>query len=169
MAREESEREDLLREATALVERIELLPRTPAADVSERLLPDAPIFAGFRADGAFSVFFEQDPVYQFNDAGELRRAYVGGMLFKASKGRLASLERVRTASEVQLVRRELPDADQASFLQELSMRLESLASLLESGDFDVAGQVPPEIDVLGRVRAWLAANREPTVASRPNA
>jgi hypothetical protein len=169
MAREESEREDLLREATALVERIELLPRLAVEDVSKRPLSNAAVFAGFRADGAFSVFFGQDPVYQFNAVGELRRAYSGGMLFKASKGRLASLERVRTANEVQLVRRELSDADQTTLLQEVATRLAGLASLLESGDFDIAGQVPLENDVLGRLRVWLAANPAPVIAARPNA
>ena len=86
-------REDLLREATALVERIELVPhRDRQFDASE------PIVVGFRADGALSIFFGDDPVYQFNAAGELRRAYCDGLLFKAVQ-RPAGFARARADGE----------------------------------------------------------------------
>lgn len=68
MARDESRREDLLREATAFVERIELVPSSSTSKAAE-----TPIVVGFRADGALSVFFGEDPAYQFNAAGELLR------------------------------------------------------------------------------------------------
>src|ERR1700704_5517811 len=103
MAREESSREELLREATALVERVELIPNVA--------ISDGHIVAGFRRNGALSVFFGEDPVYQFNAAGELRRAYTNGKLLKADRGRLAALQRVRTQNEVQLVRHELDETD----------------------------------------------------------
>src|SRR5688572_18570527 len=65
MARQEQDREDILREATALVERVELLiPEFPE-----------PIVAGFRRDGSASFFFGADPVLQFNAQGKLRRAF----------------------------------------------------------------------------------------------
>jgi len=168
MAREESDREDLLREATALVERVELRPLFKDADDPGQPGVVGTIFAGFRADGAFSVFFGHDPVYQFNADGELRRAYASGMLFKAAQGHLSSLERVRTASEVQLVRRELAGMDEAEFLEAMSQRLRQLESLLGGGDYTVIGAAPPAADVLGRVKAWLAANKHPVVAARPN-
>ena len=75
MARRESDREDLLREATALVERAEL--------TIEGF--DEPIVVGFRRDGSASFFFGADPVYQFNTAFELRRAFVVGLLYKAEE------------------------------------------------------------------------------------
>ena len=56
MAREEHARENLIAEATALVERVELLLAG---------LPE-PVVAGFRPDGSASLFFADDPVYQFN-------------------------------------------------------------------------------------------------------
>src|SRR5262245_12366974 len=105
MARQESDREDLLREATALVERAEL----KVAGESE------PMTVGFRRDGSLSVFFGGDAVYQFNTAGELRRAFAGGLLYKAERGRLVELRRERSADEVALVRRELPDEESARF------------------------------------------------------
>ena len=94
MARDESSREDLLREATALVERIELRITAPISAAHDR---DDHVVVGFRANGAASFFFGDDPVYQFNSAGQLRRAYCGGLLFKATHGRLVSLQRVRQA------------------------------------------------------------------------
>src|SRR5262245_38318908 len=72
MARQESDREDLLREATALVERAEL----KVAGEPE------PVTVGFRRDGSLSVFFGSVAVYQFNTAGELRRAFADGLLYK---------------------------------------------------------------------------------------
>ncbi len=70
MARDESSREDLLREATALVERIELVPHATDPLIAASDLFDKHIVAGFRRDGALSVFFGEDPVYHFNAEGE---------------------------------------------------------------------------------------------------
>jgi hypothetical protein len=72
MARDETKREDLLAEATALVERIQIVSQSAGT-----------ITAGFRANGALSLFFDEDPAYHFNSAGELRRAYCAGLLIKA--------------------------------------------------------------------------------------
>src|SRR6476469_7343231 len=92
MSRQESDREDLLREATALVERIELR------------LPDQPesVVAGFRRDGSASFFFGQSPVYQFNSGRELRRAYRDGLLYKTDNGRLVEMRRERTDTAIEL-------------------------------------------------------------------
>jgi hypothetical protein len=169
MARDELNREDLLREATALVERIELLPHSAGAAQSLNLAEGEPIVVGFRADGALSAFFGSDPVYQFNAGGELRRAYVGGLLFKAAQGRLISLNRVRTASEVQLVRHALSSSEESQFVETMAERLQKLETVLAGRDFTVAGQVPPDADILGRVRMWLAANINGIIAARPNA
>lgn len=169
MARNESNREDLLREATALVERIELVPHATASAVSDNLARDVPIVAGFRSDGALSIFFGQDPVYQFNAAGELRRAYCEGLLFKAVRGQLISLDRVRTANEVRLLRIELTDAEQVAFLARMTGDMGELSQLLAANDYEVRGQVPHDADVLGRVRQWLANREEWPIAARPNA
>jgi hypothetical protein len=186
MAREESDREDLLREATALVERIELSPLpsdahsrgtaplpVPVRD-RERASVSAgsaskaeTIVIGFRADGAASIFFGSDPVYQFNAAGELRRAYCDGMLFKAVRRRLVSLERVRKQNEVQLLRRDLTEAEQDAFVAKIQRLLHAVADALAREQFEVIGQVPAEADVLGRVREWLAAHNKPSIAVTP--
>jgi hypothetical protein len=169
MARNESDREDLLREATALVERIELVTRSVDSAASLNASASEPIVAGFRADGALSVFFGANPVYQFNAAGELRRAYLDGLLFKAVNRRLVSLRRERNEREVQLVRHDLSDAEQQVFLAAMSSRLNELSALIHSNEMQVTGQVPEDVDVLTKVRAKLDEHAEWRIAARPNA
>jgi hypothetical protein len=166
MAREESDREDLLREATALVERIELRPANGTAAAGHADAAES-IVIGFRANGAISFFFGADPVYQFNAAGELRRAYCDGLLFKAVRGRLVSLERVRTQNEVQLLKRELSDDDQTAFVARMRQRLVLLNQELNSGSLEIVGQVPQHSDILGRVRSWLAEHDATAIADSP--
>jgi hypothetical protein len=170
MARDEADREDLLREATALVERIELAPiqRADVAPVdSQAANADDRIVAGFRAGGALSIFFGSDPVYQFNAAGELRRAYVGGQLFKAVRGRLVSLERQRSSNEARLYSQELPAAEQDSFLEAMQERLRQLRANMDAASLRVAGQVPADADVLSRVRHWLVRHAGTPIAESP--
>jgi hypothetical protein len=163
MAREESEREDLLREATALVERIALAPRSASGSAT------AHVVAGFRRDGGLSIFFGDDPVYQFNAAGEVRRAYCDGKLVKAVGGRLANLSRVRTGGEVQLVRHDLSDAEESAFIQQMTLRICELTANLNDGQFEIVGQVPAGAEVLDRLRSWLNVHQDWPIASRPNA
>src|SRR5690242_9938995 len=107
MTRSEHDREDLLREATALVERSEL--HIEGCDV--------PVVAGFRRNGSFSCyFFGGDPVYQFNTAGELRRAFVAGLLYKAEGAHLIVLHRERDASQTVLSRRTCDAAEEQALL-----------------------------------------------------
>jgi hypothetical protein len=161
MAREESSREDLLREATALVERIELIPNVA--------ISDGHIVAGFRGNGALGVFFGADPVYQFNAAGELRRAYTNGKLLKADRGRLAALQRVRTQNQVQLVRHELNETDMTDFQTQMANHLQGFAEFINTNAFEVAGQVPPDADVVGRLKRWFVTHSDVQIARQPNA
>ena len=157
MARDELPREDLIGEATALVERIELTT------------PDGvTVVAGFRIGGEFSIFFGDDPVYHFNALNELRRAYGDGLLIKAVRRRLFSLRRVRTEHESQLVRRELSDAEQKTFVLKMADRLRQLDEMLATGNYEVGRQIPTDIDVLARVRTWLDECKSWPIADRPN-
>jgi hypothetical protein len=169
MARNESNREDLLREATALVERIELVPKPAESADSTIAVGDEPIVAGFRADGALSIFFGADPVYQFNAAGELRRAYRDGLLFKAVNCRLVSLRRERNEQEVQLVRHDLSDAEQEAFVTAMSRRLRELSTLIHSNGLQVTGQISEEVDLLTKIRAKLDEHTSWKIAACPNA
>src|SRR5436190_5016936 len=129
MSRHESDREDLLKEATALVERVELRLEGEAES----------IVAGFRRDGAASFFFGADPVYQFNAAKELRRAFVGGLLYKTDSGRLVQMRRERTAEAVELRSRELDAVETAAFLSRAEAELAVLQSALAASRFEVVG------------------------------
>jgi hypothetical protein len=166
MAREESSREDLLREATALVERIELRVSDPICAPGDR---DDHIIVGFRDNGSASFFFGDDPVYQFSSAGELRRAYCDGLLYKASQGCLVSLQRIRRQNEVQLLSRRLDANEQNAFVTRMRSCLRDLIGALQNGRFEVIGQVPAEADILNRVRNWLATHDGLPIAITPRA
>jgi hypothetical protein len=160
MARREADREDLVREATAFVERIELARLEPREGDH--------IVVGFRRDGAMSIFFGADPVYQFNATGELRRAFRENQLFKAAGGRLASLRRLRQEGKVELLRRDLTDGEQKRFLMDMTTRLQAFAEQLGAGAFAVVGQIPPDVNVMERVNEWLSNHKCFSVARRPN-
>jgi hypothetical protein len=145
MAQRASDREDLMCEATALIERAEL--KLPGFD--------EPIVVGFRRDGSASFFFGADPVYQFNSAGELRRAFVSGLLYKAAKGQLVALRRERTESQTLLISRELPESEAAAFLAAASERLRNLQDAMLRGEYEVTGQVPADGEVPRRIHQWL--------------
>lgn len=160
MAKVEQDREDILREATALSPRAEL--RSPE-------FPENIVF-GFRSTGGLSLFFGADPVYQFNSEGELRRAYVGGALFKSVKGRLQRLDRKRTANEVNLIQSELNKAEEAAFLEFLESHCRRLVTSLDAGRYELLAEVPIASNAIERLRAALAnLSSPPKVAARPNA
>lgn len=160
MARQEHDREDILAEARALVQRASVVLPGEAR----------PTVFGFRPEGGASFYFGPDRAYHFTSAGQLRRAFVDELLYKAELGRLVALRRERSADRVALVRHELNAAEQAAFLAEMHSWLEKLAEFLARGDFRVVGQVPSSADVVGRARRWLAAHAtRSTVADAPNA
>jgi hypothetical protein len=101
------------------------------------------------------VFFGGEPVYQFNLRGEIRRAYDHGLLYKAEHATLISLRRRRVPGEVQLLRNELSADESARFLREAERRLTELRAALQSGRFEVLGQVPESADVARRALDWL--------------
>src|SRR5687767_152707 len=105
MATSEHDREDILREATALVERVELI--VPGCQ--------EPVIVGFRRDGSASFFFGTEFVVQFNTSDELRRGYDHGQLLKADQGRLFTMKRQRQDNEVTLLTRNLTAAETEAF------------------------------------------------------
>lgn len=120
MARQESDREDLIRDAVAYADRIEWLVPGEAM----------PVFAGLRNDGCFAVYFGPDPVYHFDSEGRLRRAFVDGLLYRTQGSTLASLDRQRMADETVLERSDLKADDLASFLDSMAERLAALIKSL---------------------------------------
>jgi len=117
MARNESDREDLIREATAMRNRVEW--QVPGEF--------EPVFAGIRSDGSLSVYFGQDPVYQFTPSGQLRRAYADGFLFRTQGEGLARLSRDRSPDETVLARSDLNPEELSQFLARMDDRLTRLS------------------------------------------
>lgn len=160
MPRQEQPREDLLAEAVALVERVELaVPREAA-----------PVTVGFRRDGCASVYFGSDPAYHFNTAGQLRRAFLDDRLLKAERGRLVALRRERKPGEVTLLRHELSAPEQSAVLVALEARLAGLAHALQAGQASPLRQIPAGGDATGRFLRWFAGLPRPVdVAAAPHA
>jgi len=147
MARHESDREDLIREAIALIRRTELV----VGGFSEA------ITIGFRSNGAMSVFVGQDPVYQFDATGRLRRAYVGGSLYRSQHSTLAKLDRVRTPEQTILQRRDLNAAELQSFRTAMCECLSKLQTALTDGRFQRLRSIPENADLIPEIQRVLAS------------
>lgn len=133
-------------EATALRERIELL------------LPDQspPVVAGFRDRGRWSVYFGPDPAYHFDAEGALRRAFVGGDLYRSHAHTLARLTRSRTGTAVYLVRNDLAPTELQRFLAQMGEDLDRLHSALEKGAARIVQQIPAGGDLRQRLLQVIA-------------
>ncbi|MFK7820517.1 MAG: hypothetical protein AB8G99_17485 [Planctomycetaceae bacterium] len=143
--RHESDREDIMREATAMRRR---------ASWTVEGLP-GPIVAGFRSNDFFSIFFDQNPVYQFNSTGQLRRAYRDGLLYRTQGTTLARLNRVRTPDRTELQRTDLTPEELNEFLSEMRRWLNDFQSALENKDAKLQEQIPKASDIVPSVLAAL--------------
>ena len=161
MAIDKQRRENLLDEATAYCRRVLLrIPIHPAWRRStsdsgpHRLhLPtdvNAPsdcelyckLFIGLRNDGGWSLYFDEQPVLQFNSRDELRRLFYGGERYAAAGGRLKWLCQDRSGGKLQLTACELPTAQSPSLTHDCGEWLSIAADLLQSGEYQLLGQYP---------------------------
>jgi len=160
VGKQQSDREDLLREATALVRRTELkIGRWTD-----------PVVVGFRRDGSASFFFGVSPVYQFNSTKQIRRAFVDDRLIKSVRGELMSMRRERHEDRVDLISSPFSAEEALAFLQLAWDDLRALQKALTDKQFAVVGQISDGADVVSEVQGWLAsALLEPIrVAAQPN-
>lgn len=118
MARNEQDREDLMREATAFFPRAEMQVEHETA----------PVFWGQKKNGHFSFYFGGEPVYQFDQDGLLRRAFIDGHLYRTQKKTLARLTRERNSAETVLKRYDLTIKEVESLLQTMADRFQKLHS-----------------------------------------
>ncbi|MCA9263054.1 MAG: hypothetical protein KDA60_04375 [Planctomycetales bacterium] len=157
--RERREREDIMREATALVERAEF-----------QIAGSSVVYiVGFRRNGALSLFCDEDPVFQFTSAHELRRGYWNGTLIKAEVGRLVRLIRQRSESESLLIRRELSVDESSEFLAKARETLDAIVSAHQQHATTVLQSHPEDLDVIDKFVRWTRElpNSIPVAAS-PN-
>lgn len=162
MSRHETDREDLMLEATAFTQRIEL---------AVPLQSDS-IVIGVKRNGAWSIYFGAEPVYQFDTSHRLRRAFTNGYLWRTQGTTLARLERERTASQTNLVRHDLTPTELLDFLTSVRQRLSEFVSAWETGQVHCLRQVPTDENlepvILAALRSVLASGVElaPAVKGR---
>ncbi|WP_372896080.1 hypothetical protein [Stieleria sp.] len=168
MAKQTDDREDLLRDGTAM-------------PVRGRLWVDrAEVVIGFRSQGQLSLYWDQDPVFQFDESCRLRRVFIDSCRLKAENGKLVRLRQPhesidRPVERLRLVTEPISADDEAAILQRLSDRLQQIDATLDrmmlDGDqtsLQTVGATPPEF--ARRVRAWIANwNRSMGVAGGPSA
>ena len=136
MAKQEVDREDILREATALVNRVEL-------EVSGRVDGDHIVF-GFRECGSLAVYFGAEPVYQFNANCALRRAYDQGCLIKAVDCLLVSMRRERQDGKLQLLSTAWDEEKTREFIGQVRQDMSQLVEAIAAGEVQVNGFVVAE-------------------------
>jgi hypothetical protein len=112
------------------------------------------------------LYFGEDPAWHFNAAGELRRAYCDGRLYKAEGGCLASLERRREGGQVVLARHDLGHGETQALLGELGRLVGGLRQALATNCAVRLRQVPAEPDIAARLQAALAALPDPVRVAR---
>jgi hypothetical protein len=140
MARIESDKEDLIRDASALIERTQIQCEG---------FPEL-ITIGFFADGRCSIYFDQDPFYQFDSQGRLRRAYEAGFLYRSQQTTLSRIDRRRDTNadgdieRVVLQRGDLTVSELSEFLSRMRAWIERLHKRIMANEFQVLRAVTPD-------------------------
>src|SRR5690349_16078294 len=127
MARNESDREDLWAEATGLFPCWEL---TIPGD-------EEPVVVGFKSNGALSIYFNAELVYQFDAECRLRRGYEDGFLYRSEGMTLSRLQRRRSDEETNLLRTDLNAKELWEFLYRCRNNVASLHSKLGRNEYQV--------------------------------
>ena len=143
MARQESDKEDLIHDATALVERAELI-----CDGASTV-----ITVGFFRNGRCSVYFDQDPFYQFDSQGRVRRAYENGFLYRSQASTLARMDRHRPTNDdgktekVVLQRSDLTEVELIEFRERMLGLIRGLCDSIQSKRYSVQRAATPDGDI----------------------
>jgi len=124
VARQESDREDLIREAVGLPDRAEW--EVPSQNEL--------VVTGLKRNGSLCVYLGADPVYQFDPEGRLRRAFVDGFLYRTQGSTLARIHREHSATESTLVRHDLDSKELEAFLTTMRATLQTLSQELASDE-----------------------------------
>lgn len=155
----QQDREDLLKEATGLVDRVEL--KLEAFEKN--------IVIGFRAGGGSSFYFGSDPVYHFNRSLKLRRLFQDGQHYKATQGNLARLIRDPDAPNLKFSAHELSTAETDDILARMNHLLRTLRSHLEQDRYTLLGQIPEDGNSIDRLQTLLPRLLLCRIADAPHA
>ncbi|GAA5508535.1 hypothetical protein [Novipirellula caenicola] len=118
MAKQEQDREDLLRDGRQMAIR------------GETTINDIVVVIGFRDAGQLSLYCGADPVFQFNAEQELRRVYFQGQRYAAESGRLVRLDRATRGGKIQFESSEVPQPHHAAILECLDHWIGNLRYLI---------------------------------------
>lgn len=124
---------------------------------------------GFRSAGQFSLYCDQDPVFQFNAQSQLRRVYYQGRKLKAEQGSLMELTRgnQRTIQsptkptavrQVKLTETPIGEEQQTAILDDLKYWLQLIQQSMQTdspteNEFACVGAEPRAFKEL--VLAWM--------------
>ena len=150
--------EDLLADATALVERAQL--ELPAMN--------DPFIFGFRTNGALSLFFEDEAAYHFNQRDELRRIFLYGKRYKAEKGQLLSVDRIPQTRGVRLQSAALDLEQTKKLLCGMNQRLDAIDSLFDAGRYRIIEKIPMHGDIITRLHIRIPSLLQNRIAQAPH-
>ncbi len=142
MVRQEQPKEDLIRQATAWDRRVEFA------------CPNETVVVGLTQHGSVSLCFDDEPIFQFNSQGELRRVFDAGII-KAERGRLVRLTKRRTSDTVNMHRATMSDRQQKDYLDQLLQRMCEFQRQIDRGAAVVTRQVPDTFPAVESVTNWL--------------
>lgn len=157
MARHEEVRADLLAEITGLVPRLEF--QVPGED--------EPVVVGRKGNGHWSFYFGQDMACHFNIDGQLRRAFLAGVLYRSQGQTLAQLIRERTQTTSSLVRTDLSDSQSAEIVGRLHGHLRNFADAIHAGTTVTLRAVAESDDPAEQQALVLAAAERALQATPP--
>ena len=168
MAKQTEDRENLLRDGIAMPVRGRLF------------LEDSEIVIGFRPDGQLSLYWDQDPVYQFDASQRLRRVFLDSNRFKVEKGRLFRLAKTAqgndaTTSRLRLVSEPISESEETLILQKLTDRLQQIndaltKTCLTTGEQQLQTVGLTDQEFRTRVRKWISRLDQPIrLADGPSA
>ncbi|TWT92036.1 hypothetical protein Pla52n_63320 [Stieleria varia] len=124
------------------------------------------VVIGFRSGGQASIYCGEEPVFQFNGSGELRRVYDQGQRYAADAGRLVHLQRIAKVSRLQLV----PQPISGERFEEIAASWRDwYARICQTDD---SRWLSPDGDAalfLQRLNAWLPGKADLVIASTANA
>ncbi|GAB5404629.1 MAG: hypothetical protein Aurels2KO_28600 [Aureliella sp.] len=132
------------------------------------------VFFGFRPQGGWSVYFDEDPVLQFTRDGLLRRMYWDKQKYSAINGRLVQLSRGEVGGRIKMQQIALGDDGHQRLLTKAADLLAAVLAAIDSGRLQVVGHFPEQGDApveqaVTLVRVALDSHAENRLAVAPQA
>ncbi len=144
MAKQEQDREDLLRDGKQMLLR------------AECVIDDVVVVIGFRSQGQVSVYVGPDPVFQFNSSMELRRVFLNGKRYAAIQGRLCELTRSGSSDRVRFSPQATLANVEAEIMANLDSELARIQIAIESPETHWRLACGEFLDFQSQLSEWLA-------------